>query len=447
MLFPTLEFTLFCLLALSIYHLRQHPHSIKLVLIASFNIIFCSYTNPTLVAYLGGWAALLYISSKLSYKSIIVAIALFQLIFWKAVEAKFLPWHPIMPLGVSFFTFQGLTYLFALMKFPPHRTQDHIEEPWSFLKIFAFVGFFPTVFSGPILRAKHWDNQLQNPTQFNLSNINKALAFIAVGCFYKLCLASYLHDYVSKSFASPGEESFMNLLIGMYAYMFEIFHDFAGYSLMAIGVALLFGFSINPNFNRPYMASNIRDFWQRWHMSFSTWLRDYFYIALGGSRAGRARQIMNAGIVMLVCGAWHGLSFNYLVWGALHAVAICGYHLLHDKFKLPTVLNWLITFHFVAFTWIFFRSPDLHTAFIYLEQMKNTAFDTSMNTSWLPIIALFSICLISQKFENAALTITENRYVAFLFKPGVLVITWSTVFILILIASPSGMPPFIYFTY
>lgn len=445
MLFPTIEFTIFALLSLTVWSFFEKVSN-KIFLLILFNAIFYSFYNPGMLTYLLIWTFIIYLSGYfLKWRFLIIGFAILQLAFWKSVEAKFITFNAFgTPLGISFFTFQGLTYLFARMGLPKHKLEQHLSENWSFLKTFAFIGFFPTVFSGPILRARYWEEQLNNLKTLTPKVFNYALTLIALGFFYKVCLSSIFHDYVSLAFANPKEESSINLLVGFYAYTFEIYHDFAGYSLMAIGVALLYGFRLPDNFKQPYLSINIRDFWQKWHISFSTWLRDYLYISLGGSKVSQSRHLTNSMIVMTICGAWHGLNDNYLVWGIMHGLAICLFHLTKDKINLPKVISWFITFHFVAIAWIFFRSPDATTGYEYLSTLL-TFKDFSFSFDYLPIFTLFVLCLLFQKIESFILN--ENREYKVLNSYIVSIVFWSLIFILILIISPSGMPPFIYFSY
>lgn len=462
MLFPTIEFLIFFLMSFGIYHSVKTENQ-KIVSIVVFNLIFYSflhlnpfvsvgefiYNNSTTI-YLIVWSFLIYFAGKhLSSKFFIIYFAVFQLIYWKSVDAGFLEFKPIAtPLGISFFTFQGLTYLFARMKLPEKNPEQHIDEPWGFWKVFAFIGFFPTVLSGPIMRAKHWDNCIKEPVILTQKTFSKAMTWIAIGCFYKLCISSYFHDYVTMAFANPVDETGINILIGMLSYTFEIYHDFAGYSLMAIGVALLLGFNISENFKQPYLSKNIRDFWQRWHISFSFWLRDYFYIStLGGSRKGEVRHILNTFIVMLVCGAWHGLSGNYLVWGFMHALAVVLFHLTKNKINFPYFISWLITFIYVSFAWVFFRAPDLHTGLIFIQRLfQLSAWTHQLSFHDYFMLTLFVFVLGIQYIENLFMKKDWN-FNCFVFNNKISYITWSLIFVLILIASPSGMPPFIYFSY
>lgn len=462
MLFPTIEFLLFFFLSFGIYHSVRTEQQ-KITAIVLFNLIFYSFShlnifvslpefisNNATTLYLLFWSLLVYWAGKtLNIRFFVIGFAILQLVYWKSVDAGFITFKPIAtPLGISFFTFQGLTYLFARMKLPVRNPEQHIDNSWGFWKVFAFTGFFPTVLSGPIMRAKAWELNVQTPVVITQSVFSKAMTWIAIGCFYKLCISSYFHDYVTLAFSNPSEETGINILIGLFSYTFEIYHDFAGYSLMAIGVALLLGFSIPENFKQPYLSKNIRDFWQRWHISFSFWLRDFFYIsALGGSRHGEARHIFNTFAVMIVCGAWHGLSANYLIWGFLHALGVVVFHLIKDKFTLPKFFGWFITFLYVSIAWVFFRAPDAQTGLDFISRLFfYDAWKTGLTMHDIFVFSLFFLVFFVQYIESLFMKV-DWKYSSFIFSNKCSYITWGVIFVLILIASPSGMPPFIYFSY
>lgn len=447
LLFPTIEFVMFFILSFSIWVcIKQNQRLPALVL---FNVIFYGVYSLQMLVYLFIWSFLLWLCGKhLKIRHLIIGFSIFSLGFWKAIDAKFLSFNNIStPLGVSFFTFQGLTYIFARMGLPKQKTEEHITSPWDFLEVFAFVGFFPTIFSGPILRAQQWKTSFNNPIALTQKTFSYAITLIAIGSFYKLCLSSIFHDYVALSFSNPAEENALNLLIGMYAYTFEIYHDFAGYSLMAIGISILYGFHIPPNFKQPYLSINIREFWQKWHISFSFWLRDYFYIALGGSKVGQLKHLRNSMIVMLVCGAWHGLSSNYIAWGLCHGLAVIFFHLVKDKIKIPTFLAWFITFNYIALTWIFFRSPTASIGFDYIFNLFNYKdYYINFSNQHILILLLFLFALSCQWMEKKFFS-KEYQFKAKVFNPWFSIFLWSFIFIFILMISPSGMPPFIYFSY
>lgn len=446
MIFPTFEFITFFLLFLLFWFYCKNEFQ-KVICLSYFNAIFYGFYSPVMLAYLLSWSVLIYFFAKFPKNThLLIIFAIYQLFFWKMIDAKY--WfseQPILiPLGISFFTFQGLTYILGIIKKPQHLIEHHIEKPWSFLKVFAFTGFFPTVFSGPILRANKWSENLKNPIHLDNATLHKSLILISIGCLYKLCFSSLFHEYVQESFANPKDSSSLMLINGMYAYSLEIFHDFAGYSLMSIGIGLLMGFSIPANFNSPYFSTNIKEFWQRWHISLSSWLKDYLYFFLGGSKVAKNIQLFNISLVMILSGLWHGLSLNYLIWGLLHTVAIVFYHYRKNPFNIHKYLATFLLFNYVSFVWIFFRSPNAGFAFDYIENILKFTFDIK-DLNWLLYILIF-ICLTFQFYENKIIDYLEKNTKIYS-NSVIFCIFWFMIFLLILIISPSGMPPFIYFSY
>lgn len=448
--FLSVGFVLFFVIFYGIYCTlsKDTPYYKRVCLIALFNIFF--YSNPGALLYLVAWSALLYISAKFkgSFK-FTVLFAILQLLYWKSIEAHFIDYHPILtPLGLSFFTFQGLSYLFAVNGVS--KREDQIK-PWSFFEVFAFTGFFPTIVAGPILRATKWKEELSTFKPMTNQKYSLAMGSIAAGCFYKICLANYLYEYVSIAYADPLNTSSALVLAGVLAYSFEIFFDFAGYSLIALGVLKLLGLEFEKNFNSPYLSRNLKEFWTKWHMSLSSWLKDYFYIAfLGGNKAGKLMQTRNAVVVMLVCGAWHGLAGNYLVWGLLHAAAIGFLNLTkpnQSSSKISHAISALITFTYVTLAWVFFRAQSIDQAFEVLQSISNV--DSWASLDWdidliIKSIFLFVCALIvylEPKVANFFKIITNSASINNLF---VQTVWWSLVFVTILVISPAGMPPFIY---
>lgn len=446
MIFPTFEFVIFFILFFTFWSLCKTQFQ-RVICLSYFNILFYAFYNPLMLGYLTGWSLILYIFGKYPKKSFILFIfAIYQLFFWKMVDAKvWLSEYPILiPLGISFFTFQGLTYVLGVLKKPEHLKEYHIEKTWSFITIFSFVGFFPTVFSGPILRAKSWSDDLKNPIRVDNIVINKAFALIAIGCLYKLCFSSILHEYVQEAFSNPKDSSSILLLNGMYAYSLEIFHDFAGYTLISIGIGLLMGFKIPVNFNAPYFSSNIKEFWEKWHISLSSWLRDYIYFFLGGSKTTKLMQLINIALVMILSGIWHGLSLNYLIWGLLHTIAIIFYHIRNKKFSINKYLATFLLFNYISFAWIFFRSPTATIGFEYIQTILKFNLDWK-DLNW-GLYSLIIICFIFQYHEKNIISFLENKKILYK-NMFTFCFFWILIFILILIISPSGMPPFIYFSY
>lgn len=285
-----------------------------------------------------------------------------------------------LPVGISFFTFQTWSYTLDIF-------YRRLEPIHSFKDFAFFVSFFPQLVAGPIVRASYFIPQINKKLELDQETIAKALVLIFAGLLKKGVIADYLSiNFVDRVFESPALFSGLENLLGVYAYALQIYCDFSGYSDIAIGIAALLGFQLPINFNSPYKAHNITDFWRRWHISLSTWLRDYLYIPLGGNRKGKLRQHLNLMLTMLLGGLWHGASWNFVFWGALHGLA-----LVLDKFwlRLKLAEHWLIrwistilTFHFVCFTWIFFRARSFDTAWLIIQRIF-TAFNAALLPAWL----------------------------------------------------------------
>ena len=227
------------------------------------------------------------------------------------------------PIGISFFTFQGLSYCIDVYR---DRTRV-INNP---LDVLLFVSFFPTILSGPIMRAHRFISQIDHP-DYDSRSFQEAFALILSGLSKKLVISSYLSEHIVRDvFQAPAGYSSFTVLLAVYAYSIEIYCDFSGYSDIAIGVAQLMGYRLPQNFGMPYAAHNVQEFWRHWHISFSTWLRDYLYIPLGGSRKGKARKYLNLMTTMVLGGLWHGPDSRFVLWGLLHGIFLCLSHVLKD---------------------------------------------------------------------------------------------------------------------
>jgi len=453
MLFPTIGFTVFFFVVLAFWPLMRTTAA-RTLFLAVASGTFCAVASPALLLYVAAWAGLLTFAGKRrehGARVAVLSLALLQLVFWKAFETLprgMLPEavaHWVIPLGVSFFTFQGLTYLFARMK-------GTIDTPWDFTRVFAFCSFFPTIFSGPILRAKTWSEHLEQPVPlYTKSVVSRALGWVVLGLAYKLVLATLLGEIVDAAWSDPGEQPAAALWLAAYAYAFQLYADFAGYSLLAQAVALLLGFAIPANFDQPYLATSVQAFWRRWHMSFSTWLRDHLYIdLLGGNKHGRSRQIINVLVTFFLCGAWHGLALHYLIWGAWQAVAVAystvsrmvlGERAPPGRAKL--VLHWLVAFHAAVFGWVWFRAPSAEAAVDYFSAMATT--DWSWRPEYLTGIVLVLVALAVHVVEKRVL----NGMTCFADKAGAInrAVFWALAIVFVLMLSPAGLPPFIYFRY
>ncbi|MBQ3909736.1 MAG: MBOAT family protein [Muribaculaceae bacterium] len=281
------------------------------------------------------------------------------------------PWHNLeifLPVGISFFTFQSLSYTIDVYR-------RKIQPVDNLLDYAFYVSFFPQLVAGPIVRASDFIPQMYRPIKVTREMLGLGFWFVITGLFKKAVISDYISvNFVERVFDTPMQFSGLENLLGAYGYGLQIYCDFSGYSDMAIGLALLMGFRFNINFNNPYKAVSITDFWHRWHISLSTWLRDYLYISLGGNRKGRLRQYLNLFVTMLLGGLWHGASLNFVMWGALHGIAL----VVHKMWMGITAgAKWvnsrwwralmvLVTFHFVIFAWLLFRNADVTCKGLFL---------------------------------------------------------------------------------
>ena len=288
---------------------------------------------------------------------------------------SFSPMSIFLPIGISFFTFQSLSYTIDIYR-------GTLKPVKSFLDYAFFVTFFPQLVAGPIVRAADFIPQIFKPLKVTDAMIGRGVFLIASGVIKKVVIADFIStNFVDRIFDHPALYTGLENLFGVYGYALQIYCDFSGYSDMAIGIALLMGFHFKINFESPYQSKNITEFWRRWHISLSTWLKDYLYISLGGNRKGRIKTYINLFITMLLGGLWHGAGFRFVLWGAMHGIALAIHKLYLEVFPAKTadrspvrqffmtVLSALITFHFVSFCWIFFRADNMETATQMIRQI------------------------------------------------------------------------------
>ncbi|MCL4107807.1 UNVERIFIED_CONTAM: hypothetical protein GTU68_027192 [Idotea baltica] len=286
----------------------------------------------------------------------------------------------ILPVGISFYTFQTLSYTIDVYKNRLNPTND-------FIAFAAFVSFFPQLVAGPIERAKSLLPQFSKTKLFNPKEAIDGLRQILWGLFKKIVIADNCAEYANLIFNNPGDYNSISLFIGAVLFAFQIYCDFSGYSDIAIGIAKLFGYKLMKNFAFPYFSRNVGEFWRRWHISLSTWFRDYLYIPLGGSKGSSFLKIRNTFIIFLVSGFWHGANWTFIIWGALNAIYFLPLLLLKkNRSYLDTVAEGKIipsfkeilqissTFLVTVFAWIFFRSESLSHAFIYISGLLELTF-------------------------------------------------------------------------
>lgn len=287
-------------------------------------------------------------------------------------NGSFQPLDIFLPVGISFFTFQSLSYTLDVYRRdlkPLDRLLDYV----------FYVSFFPQLVAGPIVRARDFISQIRQPLVVTNEMFGRGVFFIVSGLFKKAVISDYISvNFVERIFDNPGLYSGLENLMGIYGYALQIYCDFSGYSDMAIGIALLLGFHFPLNFNSPYKSDSVTDFWHRWHISLSTWLRDYLYISLGGNRKGKIRTYINLILTMLLGGLWHGASWNFVVWGGLHGVALAVHkffrNLMHrpKNYRSTGVRKFfavILTFHFVCLGWIFFRNTTFEASLTMIQQV------------------------------------------------------------------------------
>jgi alginate O-acetyltransferase complex protein AlgI len=278
----------------------------------------------------------------------------------------------ILPVGISFFTFQAVSYLVDVY----HGKMGAIK---SIIDFGFFKSFFPQLVAGPIVRATEFAPQLDKPYSLTKEEFGQALFLIMAGLIKKMLVSDYISmNFVDRVFDDPSLYTGFENLMAVVGYAIQIYCDFSGYTDIAIGIALLYGFRLPLNFNSPYKAKNITDFWRRWHITLSSWLRDYLYISLGGNRKGRIRTYFNLFITMLLGGLWHGAALRFVIWGGLHGLGLAVHKLWLKIFpspikenKISMVLSSTLTFGFVCFSWIFFRATDMHSVGMMLGRIGN----------------------------------------------------------------------------
>lgn len=278
----------------------------------------------------------------------------------------------VLPFGISFFTFETMSYTIDVYRreFPPCR---------RYLDYLLFVCFFPHLVAGPIVRPRSMLPQFEREPVFDAALQSRGLWLIACGLTKKIVIGDTLaQNLVNRVFENPERFSPLEVLLAVYGYAFQIYADFSGYTDVALGSALLFGYELPKNFDRPYASADLQDFWRRWHISLSSWLRDYLYVPLGGSRHGAAKTYRNLIITMVLGGLWHGASWNFVIWGALHGVALAVVRYVQRRRKGDAALAgtpWrhtlavILTFHYVCFCWVFFRAPTFGHAWALLARL------------------------------------------------------------------------------
>ena len=464
MLFPTITFAIFYVVVFAIAWRLQGRNVIRKAILLLASLIFYGWWDwrfcfLLMTAALTSWGAGLLIgrSNSANFRSRVLAIAVTtlllvlgffkyygffltsmqDLLFTLGLQRDLPFMQIILPVGISFFTFQAISYVVDV-----YREQvEHRENP---LDVMLYISFFPQLVAGPIVRAADFLPQLEKQTFLTKSVISSALVLCLCGLFKKMIVANYLAtDLVDPVFLEPGSYSSVMVLLATYGYAVQIYCDFSGYSDIAIGTAALLGFKFRTNFDRPYSATTLQDFWRRWHISLSQWLRDYLYIPLGGSHTGRWKTYRNLFVTMLLGGLWHGAAWNFVAWGCLHGMwlslerAVGGKSTKTSKSML--ILGWLVTFHVVCAAWVFFRASDLTAAAQIFSTLSLLTAEVGQLT-WFTLALVFVPLLL--QFSNRDFNTMIQKFgfgsSLALFAIGILFVIW---------VAPSGTAPFIYFQF
>jgi len=347
----------------------------------------------------------------------------FILFNWAEIAGgNFQPLDIFLPIGISFYTFQSISYVIDVY-------WKKLEPTKNILDYAFFLSFFPQLVAGPIVKAHDFLPQINKFKIVSKEEVYSGIWLIMIGLIKKAIIADYISQYNDLVFASPETYSGFENLMAIYGYTLQIYCDFSGYSDMAIGLSRILGYDLGINFNFPYKALNITDFWRRWHISLSTWLRTYIYIPLGGNRGKKWKTYLNLMLTMLIGGLWHGANWKFVFWGAMHGIALA-VHKATKKIldKIPNNIfsnffSWFLTFHFVIFLWIFFRTTDLKKEYVATEVVNGTEQEVvktetidAFNVAWLMVDRIFTnwdgledvekVAVVENKIDNE--NINEN---------------------------------------
>jgi len=342
-----------------------------------------------------------------------------------------------LPLGISFFTFQAMSYTIDVYRGAFNPTRRWFDFSFS-------MSFFPHLISGPIVRASHFMPQLAAEHPLTRDNLRAGGELFAKGFLKKTLLADQLAVCADTVFADPAFFSSGTCWLAIAAYTGQIYYDFSGYTDMAIGLARMFGFEFPQNFDHPYLSRSITEFWRRWHISLSSWLRDYLYISLGGNRRGHLRTYANLMITMLLGGLWHGASWTFVVWGGLHGLGLAAHRVVSERWPSPGRIRRAIglpaTLLFVMIGWVFFRAPTFHVAGVMLHKL---AFVDAPGCSWPHVQSL----LVLAAGVGAHLWVWRGRALGFDFRRPASIALLVAALLIDLLYTPSVHSPFIYFQF
>jgi alginate O-acetyltransferase complex protein AlgI len=350
-----------------------------------------------------------------------------------------------LPLGISFMTFTIISYVVDVYRcsFQPVKLFTHL---------LAYILFFPRLIAGPILRPSELIPQLLRSKSSSMSSVGLGLTLFTVGLIKKVVFADSIADAVNPVFDTPVGHSCLTYWLAILGYTLQIYCDFSGYTDMAIGSSMMLGIRLPFNFNKPYVALNLQDFWRRWHITLSRWLRDYLYIPLGGSRCSKFKYLSNILVTMVLCGLWHGANWTFLLWGLFHGLGLVLVGAI--KFSeiavkatamVPNQLKWFLTFIFIATSWVFFRSPNVETAMLILEgafagELSHAGNFFETNVFFLTLLGLFAIF---HRFDSLA----NIRFLYRRMNKVVLGVIMMMIWAIVIAVSTVSSKSFIYFDF
>lgn len=397
MLFSSGLFWLLAIFFLPVYALLKNSRAKMIIFVVGFSLYFYYKSSGIFFLMLIGTSLIDWVLSKLIAKTeggrgrlalmwLSICISLSVLGYFKyanfflwnwnqMVSGNFQPLDIILPVGISFYTFQSISYVVDVYK-------RRIKPTDTWLEYLFFLSFFPALVAGPIVRADYFLPQLKENRHSSRAEIYGGLWLIIIGIVKKAIIADYIAQYNDLIFNDPEFYTGVQTLMGVLGYTMQIYCDFSGYSDMAIGLALMMGFRLGINFDSPYQSRNLTEFWRRWHISLSSWLRDYLYIPLGGNRKGVLRTYLNNFLTMLIGGLWHGAAWKFVFWGAMHGIGLAVHKACKPMLdKVPDnfatrFVSWAITFIYVSLLWVFFRAADFEQSLLII---KNIGIDFEWN--------------------------------------------------------------------
>lgn len=479
MLFNSLQFICFFSVVISLYFILSQKWRIYLLLLASYYFYMC--WKPEYVLLILGSTLIDFFVAKKIYSStegirkrwlvLSISINLGVLILFKyfnffsenisiLFESMNIFYDQpffdlLLPVGISFYTFQTLSYSIDVYN-------KRVKPEGDFPRFALFVSFFPQLVAGPIERSSHLLPQFKAKHQFKYNRVVSGLRLMLWGFFKKVVIADNLARLVDQVYNNPIEQNGVTYLLATYFFAFQIYCDFSGYSDIAIGSARIMGFDLMKNFKQPYLSKSMRDFWSRWHISLSTWFRDYVYIPLGGNRTVKWKRYYNLLITFLISGLWHGSNWTFLIWGALHGIFLIMELMVKKSFGKSKILRlkWLrliFIFHLIVFSWVFFRAPSISNAITIFHEISLIPDIVSQYLNGTPIllglgelktstVAYFAL-LIVIIYITDLMIINEKIRHFYMSNKVIRMVSYFVLFYWILLGGYFGKTTFIYFQF